>query len=159
MIDDTFDKTDYKFGVLIIPNRFRRSRVNFRISNSHYQSELNNIFDEEVLHYSYVIDFDDISGLKIDELFEDPKTGGEYLFFIMYDSYDKKEKDIHYVFLIKRYKANKEMSVDDYIIKMIDEAYPRMDEGAREFADTFVERYKGNSKEETEEMVNCKIKK
>ena len=141
MIDDTFDKTDYKFGVLIIPNRFRRSRVNFRISNSHYQSELNNIFDEEVLHYSYVIDFDDISGLKIDELFEDPQTGGEYLFFIMYDSYDKKEKDIRSILLIERYKANKEMLVDDYIIELINRVYPRMNEDSREYADAFLERY------------------
>ena len=152
MIDDTFDKTDYKFGVLIIPNRFRRSRVNFRISNSHYQSELNNIFDEEVLHYSYVIDFDDISGLKIDELFEDPKTGGEYLFFIMYDSYDKKEKDIHSILLIERYKANKEMLVDDYIIELINRVYPRMNEDSREYADAFLERYIDSSKEDTKKM-------
>lgn len=152
MIDDTFDKTDYKFGVLIIPNRFRRSRVNFRISNSHYQSELNNIFDEEVLHYSYVIDFDDISGLKIDELFEDPQTGGEYLFFIMYDSYDKKEKDIRSILLIERYKANKEMLVDDYIIELINRVYPRMNEDSREYADAFLERYIDSSKEDTKKM-------
>ena len=152
MIDDTFDKTDYKFGVLIIPNRFRRSRVNFRISNSYYQSELNNIFDEEVLHYSYVIDFDDISGLKIDELFEDPQTGGEYLFFIMYDSYDKKEKDIRSILLIERYKANKEMLVDDYIIELINRVYPRMNEDSREYADAFLERYIDSSKEDTKKM-------
>lgn len=152
MIDDTFDKTDYKFGVLIIPNRFRRSRVNFRISNSYYQSELNNIFDEEVLSHSYAIDFDDIAGLNIEELFEDPRTGGEYLFFIMYDSHDKKEKDIRSILLIERYKANKEMLVDDYIIELINRVYPRMNEDSREFADAFVERYRDEAKEDTKKM-------
>ena len=165
MLDNTYDVSGYRYGVLMYPKNFQKQFSEINDDKEDYKETSLPIDGKEI------VSFDNIDGITIKELrsYQDSLLDRDYLLFVMYDSilvsklvdggmYSQPEKKefnkaiIRYAYAIN-IKDQEDKRVEEVITTHFLETMPLLSQTNQNRALCFLQRYMYGTKEETKKKV------